>query len=168
MNKRAFTLLELLAVISIIGILSAIALPQYRKVVEKGKFTKAQVMAKSLYDSCERMVAEWGVDSYYDINIQNASNDVKDAFRFWRLDVVGASEMPSGFDVGSTHISGAGFYYQLINDNTGVCGDRSCCVQITKPEGTDYAGVTVKYGGNSFSCVVSDEDNEACNVYGLD
>ena len=51
MNKKAFTLLELLAVITIIGILSAIALPQYHKVMEKAHFTKAQVMAKSLYDS---------------------------------------------------------------------------------------------------------------------
>ncbi|MBR3632178.1 MAG: prepilin-type N-terminal cleavage/methylation domain-containing protein [Elusimicrobiaceae bacterium] len=47
-KKGAFTLIELLVVVLIIGILSAIALPQYQKTVEKAKATQALTVLSSL------------------------------------------------------------------------------------------------------------------------
>ena len=56
MNNKGFTLIELLVVVLIIGILSAIALPQYETAVEKARAAEALVNAKAIADAMQRYV----------------------------------------------------------------------------------------------------------------
>ena len=54
MNKKGFTLIELLVVVLIIGILAAIALPQYFKAVEKSRSAEALSLLGSIAGAEQR------------------------------------------------------------------------------------------------------------------
>ena len=61
-RRFGFTLIELLVVVLIIGILSAIALPQYRVAVGKAQMMKMAPIVRSIYDAAKRCEMANGTD----------------------------------------------------------------------------------------------------------
>jgi prepilin-type N-terminal cleavage/methylation domain-containing protein len=73
-GQGGFTLIELLVVVLIIGILAAIAVPQYFKVVEKGKFAESMEWLSGLKGAQERYLAKNG--TYFQGTISATAFDV--------------------------------------------------------------------------------------------
>ena len=59
-KQNGFTLIELLVVVLIIGILSAVALPQYQNAVEKARLTEALTNISSLAKAADLYILEHG------------------------------------------------------------------------------------------------------------
>lgn len=71
-NKLGFTLLELLVVVLIIGILAAIALPQYQLAVDKTQFAKMESMVSTVRKAYQHyiLIHGRGPRSFKDLDVE--------------------------------------------------------------------------------------------------
>ena len=62
-KQKGFTLVELMVVVAIIGILAAIAIPNYQRYQARTRQSEAKVALSSVYTSEQGFTAEWGTYS---------------------------------------------------------------------------------------------------------
>ena len=94
-ERQAFTLIELLVVVLIIGILAAVALPQYQKAVEKSRAAQALVLLKAL-DQAQR--AYYLANGTYsnsfaelDVSVPWSGSDTAVSNQYWTIDLYNAT-----------------------------------------------------------------------------
>jgi len=127
MNKRGFTLIEILTVIMIISILSAIALPQYITTLEKARSAEATVNIGSLRTSIHRYWYDqrtfgknYSPASFDKLDIDNPNNITNRFFNYYLKD--DSTKEAKNYKIRAERIGFPSLYWvqwTQLNNNTG-------------------------------------------------
>ncbi len=132
-QKAGFTLIELLVVVLIIGILAAVALPQYERAVGKARLTKLLIQTKAIEDAEKIYYMANGkyTDQINDLDIQLMGGNLTD--------------QKNGV------VYPGGYYIYIISDQEGDAW------HVEAGGGTPSLGVVLQrmFGWNYDRCVVT-------------
>ena len=131
MNNKGFTLIELLVVVLILGILAAMAMPQYFKAVERSRMSEAVSLLGSIAQSEQR--------KYMQINNYTAS--------FRSLDVAPKDANGSAYCTKGTQASSETAAVTPAT-NTNECGDGNGFVVVLQGNALSNGFATATRTGN--------------------
>lgn len=181
--KKGFTLIEVLTVVLIIAVLTAVATPQYRRVVERSYATEAISMLRSLYDSSERLAAEFGARNYQEL-LSKDREEVDGRASIARLDIIPSDNygyefrcnVPEGQSVNTGYVMACpsgddpAWSYILYQNHPGSHGDMTQggkYIVALRRNGT-YSGTKIFFERETQNILCEDSDERACDVYNLD
>lgn len=148
--NKGFTLLELLVVVVIIGILAAIALPQYKKAVEKARMTEAITMIEKIAEAQER---------FYMVN-GNYTRDINDL----DIDVPGEDII---YGTGDNDIPGKQGLYFVFAASNAAGNQEKIAVVSRNPQAKKYTLWIDKKGHKSCKTYskVTEYEKELCSEW---
>ena len=146
-NNQAFTLIELLVVVLIIGILAAVALPQYQKAVEKSRAVQAITLLKSVYNAAKAYQLANGSwpTSFDELAVEIPWTGTANAINLghhlqgksnadWSIQIRNSGSMSTVRGVVITRLSGtykgAAFYIYSVPEHPQYSADELLCVEM--------------------------------------
>lgn len=112
--KKGFTLIELLVVVLIIGILAGIALPQYKKTVEKVHFNNAVSRIEALKKQIELYFLQQGGFPSSKVSFLGDRNNLVLDYTWADLDVDFTAGLNCDTDGGNNHCQDGHYFYGAV------------------------------------------------------
>ena len=137
-NTRAFTLIELLVVVLIIGILAAIALPQYQRAVEKSRLAEALQNAKLIKECFAWYQMEHGLPSSGEVYLEDMNCPIEINLGTWNEE----EQMYASKD----------FTYNAF------CGTTNCYAEIWRMSNDDPYYALQLYSEFENNCITLETD----------
>ncbi len=147
MSKKGFTLIELLVVVIIISVLTSIALPQYRKAMDRSKAAEVMQVLPPVFEARER----WCLQN-------KADGGDCSSVTLKKLDI----EVSADTDVEGCDFASKNFCYHLESGTGGTFEQACVAAEPLWGDGRGLTGAMIYYRGDKFSC--TDEDGAACDI----
>lgn len=144
-NEGGFTLVELMIVVAIIGVLSAVAVPNFKKYQAKAKTSEAKVQLAAAYTAEQAFYGDFGIYSNC-LGYMGYDPGAETAARFF---AVGFSSITSNINT-SAHSSAEGSGLSLVGCPRALAPDGRAIVSASNRGVTAQTGAALLQGDTYF------------------
>ena len=150
MASAGFTLIELLVVVLIIGILSAVALPQYTKAVEKSRATEALTMIRAAIQAEE---AYYLANGEYTDDMEALDISIPSTDNFYLESLADGDEDDSRIQIYNERTSMRSWWIYYYKNKT-----LDCQVEKEEPSGSLARSVCKSFSSKEVTCLEPEYD----------
>ncbi len=177
-NQKGFSLVELMVVVAIIGILAAIAIPNYQKFQRKSQQVEAKTMMSGLYANQITFMNEWNFmsASFQQIGFE-AIGDAPKYNVGWANASRTATSIPTAADATyrGPKITGAAIAAQIVNTGEGstpagcrknIHCNNAALIQAFASNKSYFLAVNAAAGTCTGTCLCSSAGVKSCSTTG--